>query len=76
MSNRLLTRDTTFTGRQEPRTAWFRQHGLALLRSLRGVLRRQRSRRRIGALDAHALKDIGVSFAEAEAEANKPFWRL
>ena len=23
----------------------------------------------------HVLKDIGVSFAEAEAEANKPFWR-
>jgi hypothetical protein len=26
-------------------------------------------------LDSHLLKDIGVSFAEAEAEANKPFWR-
>ena len=23
----------------------------------------------------HLLKDIGVSYAEAEAEANKPFWR-
>jgi len=76
MSDRLLTRDATFTGRQEPRTAWFREHGLALLRALRAVLRRQRSRRRIGALDAHALKDIGISFAEAEAEANKPFWRM
>ena len=26
-------------------------------------------------LDSHLLKDIGVSFTEAEAEANKPFWR-
>ena len=25
-------------------------------------------------LDARMLKDIGVSYAEAEAEANKPFW--
>jgi uncharacterized protein YjiS (DUF1127 family) len=36
---------------------------------------RHRSRRRIASLDAAMLKDIGVSFAEAEAEANKPFWR-
>lgn len=37
--------------------------------------RRHCSRRRIALLDAAMLKDIGVSFAEAEAEANKPFWR-
>jgi uncharacterized protein YjiS (DUF1127 family) len=37
--------------------------------------RRYRSRQRIAELDRHLLKDIGVSFAEAEAEANKPFWR-
>lgn len=36
---------------------------------------RHRSRKRIAELDADALKDIGVSFTEAEAEANKPFWR-
>jgi uncharacterized protein YjiS (DUF1127 family) len=33
------------------------------------------SRRRIATLDARLLKDIGVSYAEAELEANKPFWR-
>lgn len=37
--------------------------------------RRHCSRQRIGRLDAMLLKDIGVSYAEAEAEANKPFWR-
>lgn len=42
---------------------------------LRTLWRRYRSRQRIALLDAHALRDIGVSFAEAEAEANKPFWR-
>jgi uncharacterized protein YjiS (DUF1127 family) len=36
---------------------------------------RYRSRQRIAQLDGHMLKDIGVSYAEAEAEANKPFWR-
>ena len=49
--------------------------GVASLRSrLRTGWRRYRSRQRIAALDAHALKDIGVTHAEAEAEANKPFW--
>ncbi len=36
---------------------------------------RHQSRQRIARLDADMLKDIGVSFSEAEAEANKPFWR-
>jgi uncharacterized protein YjiS (DUF1127 family) len=41
-----------------------------------GVLwQRHRSRQRIAQLDADMLKDIGVTFSEAEAEANKPFWR-
>jgi uncharacterized protein YjiS (DUF1127 family) len=41
-----------------------------------GVMwQRHRSRQRIGQLDADMLKDIGVSYSEAEAEANKPFWR-
>jgi uncharacterized protein YjiS (DUF1127 family) len=42
---------------------------------IRDAWRRHRSRRRIALLDSHALKDIGVSFAEAEAEANRWFWR-
>ncbi len=42
---------------------------------LRAAWRRQRSRARIAGLDAHLLKDIGVSHAEAEHEANKPFWQ-
>jgi uncharacterized protein YjiS (DUF1127 family) len=43
--------------------------------SVRAAWRRYRSRQRITQLDGHMLKDIGVSFAEAEAEANKPLWR-
>lgn len=41
----------------------------------RAAWRRHRSRQMIAHLDAHALHDMGVSFAEAEVEANKPFWR-
>ena len=38
-------------------------------------LRRQRTRQHIAELDERMLKDIGITFAEAEHEANKPFWR-
>ncbi len=44
--------------------------------ALKAAWRRYRTRQRIGDLDGHLLKDIGVSYAEAEAEANKPFWRM
>jgi uncharacterized protein YjiS (DUF1127 family) len=36
---------------------------------------RASQRRALAALDDPALKDIGVSRADAEAEAAKPFWR-
>lgn len=35
---------------------------------------RYRTRQFLAGLDAHMLKDIGVTFAEAEHEVNKPFW--
>jgi len=37
--------------------------------------RRHRTRTALAGLDGYMLKDIGVSPAEAEYEANKPFWR-
>jgi uncharacterized protein YjiS (DUF1127 family) len=36
---------------------------------------RHRGRRALRQLDEWLLKDIGVSRAEAEREARKPFWR-
>lgn len=36
---------------------------------------RRRDRRLLGQLDAHLLRDIGLSPDEAETEATKPFWR-
>lgn len=42
---------------------------------LRAAWRRRQSRQRIAGLNSYLLKDIGVSFVDAEFEANKPFWR-
>lgn len=36
--------------------------------------RRYRSRTLLAQLDDYMLKDIGVTRAEAQMEANKPFW--
>jgi uncharacterized protein YjiS (DUF1127 family) len=38
--------------------------------------RRHRSRQALAQLDGHLLRDIGVTFSEAENEINKPFWRV
>ena len=47
---------------------------LVVAGAVRTALRRRRTRHAIVGLDRFLLKDIGVSHAEAEAEANKPFW--
>ena len=71
MSNRLL-----FTTAARASPGHLRLWPPLLSRAqLRAAWRRYRSRQRIADLDAYLLKDIGVSFAEAEAEANRPFWR-
>lgn len=36
---------------------------------------RRQTRRRLSLLDTHILKDIGLNAADAQAEAEKPFWR-
>ncbi|MEO8715041.1 MAG: DUF1127 domain-containing protein, partial [Acetobacteraceae bacterium] len=48
---------------------------LSLWSRLEVVWRRYRSRMALANLDGHLLRDIGVTYAEAEQEANKPFWR-
>lgn len=52
-----------------------RNPGPSLRQRAAAMSRRYRTRQHIAALDAAMLKDIGVSFSDAEAEANKPFWR-
>ncbi|MDZ4134623.1 MAG: DUF1127 domain-containing protein [Paracoccaceae bacterium] len=36
---------------------------------------RRQSRKALGRLDAHLLRDIGLSSQDATAEAAKPFWQ-
>ena len=36
---------------------------------------RARQRHRLGELDDHLLRDIGLSRADLERESSKPFWR-
>jgi uncharacterized protein YjiS (DUF1127 family) len=49
------------------------------LRRARDVIQlwqeRSRGRRQLLMLDEHVLRDIGMTRLQAEAEANKPFWR-
>ena len=53
-------------GQEEARHSW-----RAWLREWR---RRRRSRTLLANLDSHMLKDIGITYAEAEYEVNKLFW--
>lgn len=66
--------DTLPPPRRPPGSAESRRRA-TLLKSLGKAYRRYRSRQQIAGLDARTLKDIGATFAEAEEEANKPFWR-
>ena len=36
---------------------------------------RRRTRADLRGLDAHMLQDIGLNWADAKSEAEKPFWR-
>jgi len=48
------------------------QHGLDTLRLWR---ERARGRQQLRTYEDHLLRDIGLTRLQAEAEANKPFWR-
>lgn len=37
---------------------------------------RRRQRRQLAMMDDHMLRDIGLSSADVEHEAHKPFWRM
>jgi uncharacterized protein YjiS (DUF1127 family) len=48
------------------------RHGLDTLRLWR---QRARGRKQLRTFDDHLLRDIGITRLQAEAEADKPFWR-
>ena len=68
---RLAVSDFRREGRRRPA----RNRGPRVLASLREWRRRAKERGELAALDDRMLADIGISRAEAEFLANKPFWR-
>ncbi len=60
------------------RLAWAKptlRHRLALAwHALDRAVADWASRRRLADLDAHMLKDLGISRAQAEFEASRPIW--
>jgi uncharacterized protein YjiS (DUF1127 family) len=47
----------------------------AAMRALRTWIERDRQRMSLAGLDDHMLRDIGLTRADAEAEAAKAFWQ-
>jgi uncharacterized protein YjiS (DUF1127 family) len=45
------------------------------LTALTTAFARRRDRQRLGKLDAHLLRDIGLDAQEARRECAKPFWQ-
>ena len=52
-----------------------RNIAVALADAVLGWAERSRQRRILGALGDDALRDIGISRADADRELSKPFWR-
>jgi uncharacterized protein YjiS (DUF1127 family) len=51
-----------------------RRPGPSLLRRIIAALALHRQRQRLRDLDPHMLKDIGLTAAQARAEADTPLW--
>ena len=67
----------TFAGRATNRTVHLVPRGWfpSAFEQALSWLERARQRRQLRELGDHMLKDIGLSRADVEAEAAKPFWR-
>jgi uncharacterized protein YjiS (DUF1127 family) len=65
----------TFNWGNSTAPALWRWSSLRFVDMLLQFHERARQRQALMALDDRLLKDIGVSRADAEREANKPFWR-
>ena len=63
---------TPFGARAEPMTSWIDIASNALARWVDAA----RSRQSLDELDAHLLRDIGLTREEARREADKFFWQV
>ena len=53
------------------------RHGVVarLIQTVTTLVTRRRDRQRLGRLDAHLLRDIGLDAQDARRESDKPFWQ-
>ena len=68
----------TLIVRNRPASLWAAAVADAIVRLADGLARYRRriqERRALYRLDDYMLHDIGISRADVELEANKPFWR-
>jgi uncharacterized protein YjiS (DUF1127 family) len=70
LSLRILHREAIRPQRRSPAAAV-----QGVLGKIGAAWRRRRSRNLLSQLDDYMLKDIGITPAEAQFEAHKPFWR-
>jgi uncharacterized protein YjiS (DUF1127 family) len=70
MSNRIRTLSAPRAGRVPASAGLVR-----LLDTIQVWLRRHEDRSRLAGLSDHLVRDIGLSRADVENEASKPFWR-
>jgi uncharacterized protein YjiS (DUF1127 family) len=63
--------DPTFQSVSLPRSRWHRR----LLARIGLWRERIRTRNALAAIDERSLRDAGIAPAQAEFEANQPFWR-
>jgi len=63
------------SGWRTPRSHWFRRAILGVVTPLMTWQRRIEDREILRSMTDASLKDIGISRAEIEREAEKPFWR-
>ena len=64
--------------RNRPAALWAASVADAILRAADGLARyhrRSQERRALYRMDDYMLHDIGISRADVELEASKPFWR-
>jgi uncharacterized protein YjiS (DUF1127 family) len=71
-----LSIETLSLDREERRFAGgLGEMGMALLDHVLAWRDRARSRRHLGGLNGHLLRDIGIDRATAQVESDKPFWQ-
>jgi uncharacterized protein YjiS (DUF1127 family) len=74
LSESIRTSHATLAGNTTRSRPWAGQVGRAVDLVLTWH-ERARQRRRLSSLGDHMLRDIGLSRADVESEAGKPFWR-